>query len=145
MSEADTAPAIDDGSIVIPYLPRKHFRALHDTEKRWVFVCAHRRAGKTVALANHLIRAASQNGRKWPPPRYAYVGPSFDQAKDLVWSYLKQYTEKIGGTRYLEGELATILPNGAIIKLYVRSKCGSLRRECGACISTASFWMNIRC
>ena len=119
MSEADTAPAIDDGSIVIPYLPRKHFRALHaSTEKRWVFVCAHRRAGKTVALANHLIRAASQNGRNWPPRGYAYVGPSFDQAKDLVWSYLNQYPEKIGGTRYLEGELATILPNGAIIKLY---------------------------
>ena len=81
-------------------------------------MCAHRRAGKTVALVNQLIRAASLNGRKWPPPRYAYVGPSFEQAKDLVWSYLKQYTENIAGTRYLEGELACILPTGAIIKLY---------------------------
>ena len=43
---APDASTIDDGSIVIPYLPRKHFRELHDTEKRWVFVCAHRRAGK---------------------------------------------------------------------------------------------------
>ena len=42
----------------------------------------------------------------------------FEQAKDLCWSYIKQYTDPIGGTRYLEGELACLLPNGAIIKLY---------------------------
>jgi len=107
-----------DGTIEVPYLPRKHFRPLHASTKRWMFVCAHRRAGKTVALANQLIRAASLNGRKWPPPRYGYVGPSFEQAKDLVWAYLKQYTEKIPGVRHLEGELACILPNKATIKLY---------------------------
>jgi hypothetical protein len=107
-----------DGDTLIPYRPRKHFIALHNSEKRWLFLCAHRRAGKTVALANHLIRAASRNGRKWPPPRYGYVGPSFEQAKDLVWSYLKQYTEPIDGTRYMEGELACLMPTGAIIKLY---------------------------
>ena len=108
-----------DGPLVIPYRPRKHFLKLHATEKRWVFVCAHRRAGKTVALANHLIRAAYLNPRQWPPPRYGYVGPSFEQAKDLVWAYLKQYTQPIEGLRVLEGELAVVLPhNGAIIKLY---------------------------
>jgi hypothetical protein len=110
--------AAADGAVEVPYLPRKHFRSLHASTKRWTFLCAHRRAGKTVALANHTIRAASQNGRKWPPPRYGYVGPSFEQAKDLVWAYLKQYTERIAGVRYLEGELACILPNGAILKLY---------------------------
>jgi hypothetical protein len=108
----------DDGSIEIPYLPRRHFRAVHASDKRWILLCCHRRAGKTVAIANHLIRASTMNGRKWPPPRYGYVGPSFDQAKDLVWGYLKQYTAEIPGVRHLEGELATIMPNGAIIKLY---------------------------
>jgi len=108
----------EDGTIQIPYLPRKHFRPLHASQKRWMFVCAHRRAGKTVALANHLIRAATLNTRRWPPPRYGYVGPSFDQAKDLVWGYLHQYTDPLEGTRHMEGDLATILPNGAIIKLY---------------------------
>ena len=108
-----------DGPLVIPYRPRKHFLELHASEKRWMFVCAHRRAGKTVALANHLIRAAYLNPRQWPPPRYGYVGPSFEQAKDLVWAYLKQYTAPIEGVTYLEGELAVVLPhNGAIIKLY---------------------------
>lgn len=109
----------NEAVVVVPYRPRKHFLRLHASEKRWIFVCAHRRAGKTVALANHLIRAAYLNGREWPPPRYGYVGPSFEQAKDLVWSYLKQYTAPIEGVRFLEGELAVVLPhNGAIIKLY---------------------------
>jgi phage terminase large subunit len=110
--------ADDDGKIRIEYLPRKHFRALHDSQKRWMFVCAHRRAGKTVALANQLIRAGMRNRRFHPKPRYAYVGPSFDQAKDLVWGYLKQYTESIPHTRYMEGELTCILPTRATIKLY---------------------------
>jgi phage terminase large subunit len=117
----DDAPAAaidNDRPIQVPYLPRRHFRALHGSDKRWIFLCAHRRAGKTVALANHSIRAASRNARRWPPPRYGYVGPSFEQAKDLVWAYLKQYTQEIPGVRYLEGELACVLPTGATIKLY---------------------------
>ena len=119
-ADAHEAPASGaDPPLVIPYRPRKHFLPLHASDKRWIFTCAHRRAGKTVALANQLIRAAYLNGRQWPPPRYGYVGPSFEQAKDLVWSYLKQYTAPIDGVRFLEGELAIVLPhNGAILKLY---------------------------
>jgi hypothetical protein len=102
----------------VPYRPRPHFVPLHATSKRWVFVVAHRRAGKTVALVNQLIRAANTNERSTPPPRYAYIGPSFDAAKDLVWGYLKHYTAAIPGVRYLEGELSVTLPNGATIRLY---------------------------
>jgi phage terminase large subunit len=85
---------------------------------RWIFVVAHRRAGKTVALVNQLIKSASDNARQTPPPRYAYIGPSFDAAKDLVWGYLKHYTSSIPGISYLEGELQVIFPNGATIRLY---------------------------
>jgi phage terminase large subunit len=112
------ATAIDDDVIVLPYLPRKHFRSLHASIKRWKFAVCHRRAGKTVALANALIAAALKNTRLTPPPRYAYVGPSFDQTKDLVWQYLKTYTENVPGIRYLEGELSVIFPGGATIRLY---------------------------
>src|SRR5580693_7897254 len=104
--------------IEIPYLPRRHFRAMHASTKRWQFLCCHRRAGKTVAIANQLIRAASLNPRTSPKPRYGYVGPSFDQSKDLDWADLKQYTEGIPRVRHLEGDLSCILPNGATIKLY---------------------------
>jgi hypothetical protein len=91
---------------------------MHASSKRFIFMCCHRRAGKTVAIANHLIRAAMLNTRKTPPPRYAYVGPSFDQAKDLVWGYLKHFAGGIQGVRFREGELTAVLPNGATIKLY---------------------------
>ena len=104
--------------IVLQYKPRAHFVPLHESPKRWLYVVAHRRAGKTVALVNQLIRAATNNKRKAPPPRYAYIGPSFDAAKDLVWQYLKYYTQNIPGISYLEGELSVTFPNGATIRLY---------------------------
>jgi phage terminase large subunit len=104
--------------VLVPYVPRKHFIPLHTSPKRFQFVVAHRRAGKTVAEFNHLLRAAWNNKRQHPPPRYAYVGPSFDQAKDLVWGYAKYYAGSIPGTQFGEGELTITLPNTAMIRLY---------------------------
>ena len=104
--------------LTLNYRPRKHFRPFHDSKSRWRYVVAHRRAGKSVAFINDLIRAALQNPRDLPPPRYAYVGPSFAQAKDLVWAYIKQYTSQLPGTRYSESELTCRLPTGAMITLY---------------------------
>ncbi len=79
---------------------------------------AHRRAGKTVALCNQVIRAALENTRKFPPPRYAYIGPSFAQAKDLVWGYYKYYTGVLPQVKVVEGDSQIVLPNGAMINLY---------------------------
>ena len=104
--------------ITIPYVPREHFRAMHATKKRWIFNCSHRRAGKTVAICNHTIRKALENTRKFPPPRYAYIGPSFAQAKDLVWGYFKHYTANLPGVKVMEGDLQITLPNNAMINLY---------------------------
>lgn len=105
-------------NVVIPYTPRKHFISLHSSTKRWQWTVAHRRAGKSVAIVNHLLRAAVQNPRQDPPPRYAYVGPSFAQAKDLVWGYLKYYSGPIPGMDYSESELTATFPNRAKISLY---------------------------
>lgn len=104
--------------VVIPYTPRKHFIPLHMSEKRWKFVVAHRRAGKSVAAINEMIKRALENTRQDPPPRYAYVGPSFDQTKDLIWGYLKHFAGKIPGVKFLEGDLMCVLPTGATIRLY---------------------------
>jgi hypothetical protein len=71
-----------------------------------------------VALANTLIKACLENNRTTPLPRYAYIGPSFDQTKDLVWQYLKAYTATVPDVRYLEGELTCVFPGGANIRLY---------------------------
>ena len=51
-------------------------------------------------------------------PKYAYVGPSFAQTKDLIWNYFQQYTAPIPGMRYLESELTAVFPTGARINLY---------------------------
>jgi hypothetical protein len=115
VAEVDTSEAT---KITIPYTPRAHFRKLHTTEKRWKFVVAHRRAGKSVAAINEMIKKALENTRVDPPPRYAYVGPSFDQTKDLIWGYLKHFAGGIPGVKFLEGDLNCILPNGASIRLY---------------------------
>jgi hypothetical protein len=104
--------------ITIPYVPREHFKPLHASIKRWKFVVAHRRAGKTVALCNQVIRKALENKRIFPPPRYGYIGPSFAQAKDLVWGYYKHYTGVLPRVKVVEGDLQIILPNGAMINLY---------------------------
>lgn len=104
--------------VVIPYTPRKHFVALHNSTKRFKFVVAHRRAGKSVAAINEMIKRALENTRKDPPPRYAYVGPSFDQTKDLIWGYLKHFAGGIPGVEFREGDLMCTLPNGATIRLY---------------------------
>lgn len=110
--------------VVIPYKPRKHFIPLHRSIKRFMFSVAHRRAGKSVSQINHIIRAALRNERVYPPPRYAYVGPSFAQTKDLIWGYLKHYAGALNVpgeepvVKFLEGDLQCILPNGALINLY---------------------------
>ena len=63
---------------------RPHFLPLHATQQRWIFVVAHRRAGKTVALVNHLIRAATTNERAGPASRYAYIGPTLMRRRTCV-------------------------------------------------------------
>lgn len=115
----EPSKAEPNDEIVLPYKPRSYFaKTVHTSNKRWIFVVAHRRAGKTVALVNTLIRACLENTRKDPPPRYAYVGPSFDQTKDLCWGYLKHFTATVPGVRHLEGELSVVFPSGGTIRLY---------------------------
>src|SRR5688572_16800521 len=114
----DALDKVEPLKVVIPYKPRKHFVGLHLSPKRWKFVVAHRRAGKSVAEINEMIKRALQNPRVFPHPRYAYVGPSFAQTKDLIWGYLKHYTANIPGIKISEGDLQVTLPNGATITLY---------------------------
>lgn len=112
----DEAPA--RRQIVIPYTPRTHFRPFHASTKRFRLTVAHRRAGKSVSQLNEMIKKALQNKRRTPLPRYAYVGPSFSQTKDLIWSYVKQYTNTLPDVQHSETDLRCTLPNGATITLY---------------------------
>ena len=104
--------------IRIDYTPRHHFLPFHACDKRHRGIVAHRRAGKTVAVSNELVRAALLNQREQPPPRYAYIGPSYAQAKDTVWAYIKHYSGPLPGVHINESELRATMPNGAQVCLY---------------------------
>lgn len=113
--------------IVIPYTPRKQQAYIHNelTKYRYAVLCCHRRFGKTVLCINQLIKSAMMN--KNHQPRYAYIAPTYSQAKKIAWDYLKFFTEKIPGTKYNETELRCDLLNGARITLLSSENPDSIR------------------
>ncbi len=80
-------------TISLEYTPRPWFKAFHARNQRWAILVKHRRAGKTVAAVRDLIEKAIYNPR--PNPRYGYVAPLYNQAKQIAWQYLKDYTANI--------------------------------------------------
>ena len=90
------------------YAPRPHFEAFHRrTQKKSLMVC-HRRAGKTVACVGDLIAKAYHC--KKANPRFAYVAPFRQQAKEIAWTYLKALTDGIRIGKPRESELRVKIP-----------------------------------
>lgn len=98
------------------YEPRPLQNDLHSQLQRYNVLVAHRRFGKTVFCINELIDRALFN--RQTDPRYAYIAPFFNQAKDVAWEYLKRYTRPIPGSQANESELRVDLPNKARVRLY---------------------------
>lgn len=108
-------------------MPRPQFAAYHENAKRFAVSVCHRRAGKTVARINRLIREACCIQRQYPPGRFAYVAPYRNQAKKLAWLYAKHYSTNLH-PKINEQELTLTLPhNGAIIELYGADNAESMR------------------
>lgn len=106
--------------------PRPQFRPYLTRKQRWACMVAHRRAGKTVACIMDLIQAAVQH--KGKEPRFSYIAPTYTQAKDVAWSYLKEYTAQIPGIEKSESDLFVTFPhNGARIRLYGAENYDRLR------------------
>jgi len=84
--------------VTIPYAPRPQQLLVHDAleANRFAVAVCHRRFGKTVAAINHLIRAAMLCGKE--SPRYAYVAPTYSQAKRVAFDYLLKFTEPLTPT-----------------------------------------------
>lgn len=105
--------------ITIPYKPRDVFLPYHENTKRLCVTVAHRRAGKTVARINRIVKDAVICSKH--NPRFSYLAPYYVQAKDIAWVYLKHYTAPFipYGLKINESELSVTLPhNNAQIKLY---------------------------
>jgi hypothetical protein len=115
------------GEIVIPYRPRDLQIKIHDAvdSSRFTVVVAHRRFGKTVSAINHLIKASVLNEKK--DPRYAYIAPTYGQAKRVAWDYLQEYTRPLGAT-YNVSELRADFW-GRRISLYGSDNPDSLRGQ----------------
>lgn len=101
--------------LVSPYEVRDQFMPLHGRKTRWFIGVAHRRAGKTVADINELVIGSTKC--TLPNPRFAYVAPQLNQAKDIAWVYLKEYTAFLS-PKINESELWVELPGGARIRIY---------------------------
>lgn len=101
-----------------PYSPRRAFLGLHNRKTRWAIAVAHRRAGKTVACINDVIKGAATCDK--PNGRFAYIAPQLNQAKDIAWQYLLEYTACFGPDVVVnKSELWVELPNNkARVRIY---------------------------
>lgn len=115
-------------NVTIPYKPRWWQRDFHNQNKRWNVLVCHRRAGKTSACVNELQWKkwwrGALNIKDW---RFAYIAPTYKQAKNIVWDMLKYYSRPIPWMQYNEAELTAIYPNWSKIRLYWADNPDSLR------------------
>jgi len=113
--------------IDIGYTPRPLQRELHAMldKHRFNVMVIHRRFGKTVCAINHLLKRAILEEK--PNPRLAYIAPTYRQAKNVAWDYLKQFAGSIPDCKFHETELRCDLPNGARISLLGAENPASLR------------------
>ena len=109
------------------YKPRKEQRLIHDAVAghRFVVVVAHRRMGKTVAALNQLIHCALQCEK--PNPRFAYIAPTYGQAKRIAYDYLCDFTRPLEATHNISELRADFY--GRRIQLYGSDNPDSLRGQ----------------
>lgn len=116
--------------VTIPYKPREQFLAYHASDKRFAVSVCHRRAGKTVARINRLIRAGCTINRNYPPGRFAYISPYRNQSKKIAWMYLKHFANGLiqAGGKVNEQELTITMPRTtATIELFGADNAEAMR------------------
>ena len=102
-------------------LQEKALKSL-DGRRFGVLIC-HRRFGKTVLAVSRLCRNAASGRETY---RGAYIAPTYRQAKDVAWDYIKKIAVA-AGAKVNESELRVDFRNGARIRLYGAENPDSLR------------------
>ena len=110
--------------VVLPYSPRGAFKPFHNRTERWACLVAHRRAGKTVAAINDIVRAALMC--KSTNPLFAYIAPYRSQAKSVAWDYLKHFAAPVLASSN-EAELTIELITGGKIRLFGADNADAMR------------------
>jgi len=98
-------------------------RAIED--HRFGAVVCHRRFGKTVLALNHLQFSALECQKE--RPRYAFIAPTYTQAKSIAWDYLVHYSSNIPNVTARVSELTITYPNGGQVRLFGADNPDSLR------------------
>ncbi|MBQ3893152.1 MAG: terminase family protein, partial [Mailhella sp.] len=93
-----------------------------DERQYGVLIC-HRRFGKTVLALFRLCRNATAAGASY---RGAYIAPTYRQAKDVAWDYLKTIA-RAADAKVNESDLSVRFGNGSRIRLYGAENPDSLR------------------
>ena len=109
----------------LSYKPRDQFLPFHSRSSRFSAMVCHRRAGKTVSCIGELVIRALYTTKK--RAKFAYCGPYRQQAKEVAWEYLKEFTEGIRRGNPRESDLRVTLHNGATITLYGADNPDALR------------------
>jgi hypothetical protein len=110
--------------VLLPYTPRKAFLPFHERTKRWGCLVAHRRAGKTVAAVNDIIRAAFMYSG--PNGLFGYVAPYQNQARRIAWDYFKYFAEPLIKESN-EQQMTITLVNGSKIGLFGADNADAMR------------------
>ncbi len=114
-------------TIELTYQPRELQTVIHRgmVAHRFGAVVCHRRFGKTVLAINHLQVAALRCTKE--RPRFAFLAPTYTQAKSIAWDYLVHYSKHIPGIKVSVSELSVTYPNGAQVRLFGADNPDSLR------------------
>lgn len=115
------APVVQYRDAYLGYTPRDHQLRVAEALKvtRFVVALMHRRAGKTTGAQWKLVESALECRR--PSPRFAYIAPSFTQAKQIAWDGDHGFKRILDPIReavtFNESELRVDFAGGARIKL----------------------------
>jgi hypothetical protein len=89
--------------IDLGYTPRPMAAMIHNNLKRFNVLVIHRRFGKTYLVLRDKVNDGLVNPLK--NPQYAYIAPTYKQAKQVAWEYIKDFTKDIPGCKINESEL----------------------------------------
>lgn len=95
-------------SVDLGYKPRPFQAVLHRALKRFNVLVCHRRFGKTVFSIMEMIDKALRCELK--NPQYAYIAPTYGQAKRVAWEYIKDFTKDLPGAKANEADLRIDIP-----------------------------------
>lgn len=109
VSKADPLPYTREENVEVQkistgYVPRPLQEVIHNSLKRFNVLVCHRRFGKTILVINEMINKGLMNNLH--NPQYAYIAPTYKQAKMIAWEYLVDYTSEIPGVKINKSELS---------------------------------------